>query len=41
MDRELREELRIYKNNGNGSMDATQIEVDGAGLQLQQCGLGR
>jgi hypothetical protein len=24
-------ELRIYKNNGNGTIDAAQIEVDGAG----------
>ncbi|MBK8574500.1 MAG: hypothetical protein IPN90_02065 [Elusimicrobia bacterium] len=23
-------ELRIYKNNGNGTISATQIEVDGA-----------
>ncbi|MBK8576628.1 MAG: VCBS repeat-containing protein [Elusimicrobia bacterium] len=28
-------ELRIYKNNGNGTMDAAQIEVDGAGGGLQ------
>jgi predicted nucleotidyltransferase len=27
-------EIRIYKNNGNGTMDATQIEVDSAGLGL-------
>ncbi|MBK8576630.1 MAG: VCBS repeat-containing protein [Elusimicrobia bacterium] len=30
------QELRIYKNNGNGTMDAAQIEVDasGGGLRL-------
>ncbi|MBK8870455.1 MAG: VCBS repeat-containing protein [Elusimicrobia bacterium] len=29
-------ELRVYKNNGTGTIDATQIEVDGAGGGLQQ-----
>jgi hypothetical protein len=24
-------ELRVYKNNGNGTIDAAQIEVDGSG----------
>jgi hypothetical protein len=28
-------QLRIYKNNGNGTMDAAQIEVDGAGGGLE------
>jgi hypothetical protein len=27
-------QLRIYKNNGNGTMDASQIEVDGSGNGL-------
>ncbi|MBK8576629.1 MAG: hypothetical protein IPN90_13450 [Elusimicrobia bacterium] len=24
-------ELRVYKNNGNGTLNSTQIEVDGSG----------
>jgi hypothetical protein len=32
-------QLRIYKNNGNGTMDATQIEVDGAGGGLRYGGV--
>ncbi|MBK8574504.1 MAG: VCBS repeat-containing protein [Elusimicrobia bacterium] len=28
-------ELRIYKNNGNGTMDAAQIDVDGPGGGVQ------
>jgi hypothetical protein len=32
-------ELRIYKNNGNGTMDATQIEVEGVGGGLRYSGL--
>jgi 6-phosphogluconolactonase (cycloisomerase 2 family) len=32
-------ELRVYKNNGNATMDATQIEVDGAGNGLQEGGV--
>jgi 6-phosphogluconolactonase (cycloisomerase 2 family)/predicted nucleotidyltransferase len=27
-------QLRVYKNNGNGTIDATQIEVDGSGNGL-------
>jgi hypothetical protein len=27
-------ELRVYKNNGNGTIDATQIEVDGIGVRF-------
>jgi hypothetical protein len=33
-------ELRVYKNNGNGTMDATQIEVDGANGGLITGGVG-
>jgi hypothetical protein len=33
-------ELRIYKNNGNGTIDATQIEVDGSGNGLSSGGDG-
>jgi predicted nucleotidyltransferase len=33
------EELRIYKNNGNGTIDATQVEVDGSGDGLQDGGV--
>jgi hypothetical protein len=33
-------ELRIYKNNGNGTMDAAQIDVDGAGGGLSSGGVG-
>ncbi|MBK8576618.1 MAG: VCBS repeat-containing protein [Elusimicrobia bacterium] len=32
-------ELRIYKNNGNGTMNATQIDVDGAGGGLDNSGV--
>ncbi|MBK8871658.1 MAG: VCBS repeat-containing protein [Elusimicrobia bacterium] len=32
-------ELRVYKNNGNGTIDATQIEVDGSGNGLQDGGV--
>ncbi|MBK8871657.1 MAG: VCBS repeat-containing protein [Elusimicrobia bacterium] len=32
-------ELRIYKNNGNGSIDAAQIDVDGAGGGLRYGGV--
>jgi 6-phosphogluconolactonase (cycloisomerase 2 family) len=33
-------QLRIYKNNGNATMNATQIEVDGANNGLSQGRLG-
>lgn len=32
-------QMRVYKNNGNGLFDATQIEVDGAGNGLYVGGL--
>jgi DNA-binding beta-propeller fold protein YncE len=32
-------QLRIYKNNGNGTLNSTQIDVDGSGGGLQQCGV--
>lgn len=36
-------QLRVYKNNGNGTFDPTQVEVDGANNRdLQQFpGVGR
>jgi hypothetical protein len=33
-------ELRVYKNNGNGTIDASQIEVDGPGGGLYYSGVG-